>query len=708
MRFNLAFFLIFVTSIDFYGQSTATNLLPFPASINSKPAQLHINAVLRIQIIGPEKDELLQKAVIRLGEKIRKKTSAAIHTEIINSTISSDSAALLIKVDKAEKQYMGITESYHLSVTERQAILSASNSIGVIRGLETLVQLLKNNENLYYFPQVTISDSPRFPWRGLMIDVARHFIPVDVLKRNIEAMAEVKLNVLHLHLTDNEGFRFESKKYPELQGKGSGGKFYLQTELKELVSFGAERGIMIVPEFDIPGHTRSWFAGYPQLASSPGPYIPGPGYELDPSNPVNSSNLLKFIKAYPTPAMDPSKESTFEFLAGLLTEVFEVFPAPFIHIGVDENNGVAWRNNPAIVDFMTKKGISSTDEMQSWFAERVNSIVSKHGRTAIGWDEIFSNSISKNIMIQVWDTRAPKTKSVEILRHGNTEINSRGYYLDLFMPAFVHYLNDPMPYNCPDSLKKYVLGGEAAIWSELVNDHNIEGRIWPRTAAIAERFWSPASTENVNDLYKRLIELNQSLSTQGLQHIEIYQKRIKELAGNGNYEGLKALIDLLSPVKGYKRVMAQFLDKTSKSNAPELDEVADIANVDPLERRQFRMKVSSYLAKPSIKKEKELRDILYFWSQNHEKIDSLIKSNPKLKGILIHSKNLSELSRIGIKALDYIRMNTKPPINWSSDKLAVIKAASEPSAEVNLSIVPEIEALVRQKLTPEQQGFSGF
>jgi hexosaminidase len=458
----------------------------------------------------------------------------------------------------------------------------------------------------------------------------------------------------------------------------------------------------------MPGHSKSWFAGYPELASSPGPYKAGAGYKLDPSNPVTPANLLKFIKTYPTPAMDPSKESTYAFLDSFISEVCKIFPSLFFHIGVDENNGVVWKNNPDILDFMNRHGMSSTDELQAYFAQRVDEIIAKHRRRTIGWEEIYSPSISRNVLLQVWDTRASKTRSIEMLQHGNCEIDSRGYYLDLFMPAYVHYLNDPFPYNCPDSLKKNVLGGEAAMWTELANEENLESRIWPRAAAIAERFWSPSSVDNVSDMYRRLFVINQSLAQQGLQHLTIYVRQVHQLSNAQNFEALKTLIDVLSPVKGYKRVMALFFNSGNENEYAPLNEVADIAQVDPEVRRSFRMKVASYLEKPTPGKEKEIRDILYSWSKNHEKIDSILKSNPKLKGILIHSKNLAEVARIGIKAIDYLHMKTKPPVSWSSEKLAVLKSALAAKAEVELSIIPEIEALINQKLGPEQKGFPLF
>jgi hexosaminidase len=708
MRFTIfCFFFFFIVEVS-NAQTTGLTLFPMPKSMNIKAGKLRLSGKVTIAVSGPEKDELLGRSVIRLAYKIQNKSKTLIYPVIVKNREHLDSFSIVLMAEKSATMQIGMEESYSISVKGNQLILQANNTIAAMRGMETILQLLTSDDIGYYFPEVEINDAPRFPWRGLMIDVSRHFIPLEVLKRNIEAMSEVKMNVLHLHLSDNEGFRFESKKFPDLQGKGSNGKYYTQSELLDLVSFASDRGILIVPEFDIPGHSKSWFAGYPQLASSPGPFKPGPGYMADASNPINPANLLKFIKTYPTPAMNPAKESTYEFLDTFFTEVSHVFPSPYIHIGVDENNGVVWMNNNSIVDFMNEKGMHSTDKLQEYFAQRVDEIIKKHGKATIGWEEIYSAAISKKVLLQIWDTRAPKTRSIEILRHGNYEINSRGYYLDLFMPAYVHYLNDPLPYQCPDSLKRLVLGGEAAIWTELANEENIESRIWPRTAAVAERLWSQASQENVDDMYRRLFVINQSIAQHGLQHIEKYERRLSNLAGKEDYEGLKTLVDVLSPVKGYKRVMALFFNPFMQNETSTLDSIADIAWVDPEVRRKFRIEIISYFDKPTASKEKEIRKTLYSWSKNHERIDSLLRANPKLVSLFPLSKDLTEVSRIGIKALDYLHMKSKPPVSWTSEKLSVLKSASKAQAEVELSIVPEIEALVRQKLTPEQKGFPLF
>jgi len=180
-------------------------------------------------------------------------------------------------------------------------------------------------------PAVTIKDQPRFPWRGLLIDVSRHFIPLDVLKRNVDGMVAVKLNVLHLHLSDDQGFRVESKRFPKLHEMGSDGMYYTQGELRDFVAYAHDRGIRVLPEFDTPGHSRSWFVGYPELASNPGPY------KVDPEGPDSVT--------------DPTQEGTYKFLDKFVDEMAKVFPDAYFHIGGDEVDGKHWDANPKIQAF---------------------------------------------------------------------------------------------------------------------------------------------------------------------------------------------------------------------------------------------------------------------------------------------------------------------------------------------------------------------
>src|SRR6185369_14163142 len=334
----------------------------------------------------------------------------------------------------------------------------------------------------------------------------------------------VKMNVLHLHLTDNEGFRVESKTFPQLQNKGSNGDYYTQAQIKELISFAEGRGIIIVPEFDMPGHTKSWFAGYPQLASTPGPYEPGPPIDFHSVQQMNLSSIMQLVNNAPFPAIDPSKESTYEFIDKLVGDMSSLFSSPFIHIGADENNGVAWKNNPSIVAFMKEHNIPNTHALQAYFVERVKKIIAKHHKQMIGWEELFSKNLAKDVTVQVWQNAAYTKQALD---NGNPVLISKGFYLDVFMPAYVHYTNPDLPAGLASESVKQFRGGEAAQWTEVADRTNIETRIWPRAAAIAEKLWSDTVTNDADDLYRRLFVLSEQLDESGLQHVANYERALR-------------------------------------------------------------------------------------------------------------------------------------------------------------------------------------
>ncbi len=205
--------------------------------------------------------------------------------------------------------------------------MSAPNPLGVLRGLETFRQLVVSTPQGPELPVVDIEDHPRFPWRGLHLDVSRHWMPIEVVKRNLDGMAAVKLNVFHWHLSDDQGFRVESKRFPKLQQLGSDGLFYTQEQVREVIAYAQDRGIRVVPEFDMPGHTTSWLVGYPQLASAPGPY------QIERNWGVFD------------PTLDPTRESTYQFLDAFIGEMAALFPDPFFHIGGDEVTGQQWKTS---------------------------------------------------------------------------------------------------------------------------------------------------------------------------------------------------------------------------------------------------------------------------------------------------------------------------------------------------------------------------
>ena len=301
-----------------------------------------------------------------------------------------------------------------------------------------------------------------------MIDVGRHFQPLDVIKRNIDGMAAVKMNVFHWHLSEDQGFRIESKKYPKLQGMGSGGQSYTQEQVRDVIDYAADRGVRVVPEFDMPGHTSSWMVGYPELASAPGPY------ELEVRWGVFD------------PTMDPTREETYQFLDAFIGEMAALFPDEYFHIGGDENNGKQWKENAQIQEFMRAHGYRTTAELQTYFNQRALKILQKYGKKMVGWEEIWSTP----------------------------------YYLDHMGPAEYHYLSDPLPEDSKLTKEQasHIVGGEVCAWGEFLSPENIDSRIWPRTAAIAERFWSPREVTDPESMYDRMESVSKSLEWTGITH----------------------------------------------------------------------------------------------------------------------------------------------------------------------------------------------
>ena len=683
--------------------SSTLNLVPVPKKIEPQTGMFILTQNFGVGIHEPAPDTILINAVNRTYQTLNRRSGLYFTTKHITSKDNSDSASLQITVNKAVLPLLGADESYSLVVNNNKIILNAPTTLGALRGLETIVQLLtKNIDGTFYFPSVIIQDAPRFSWRGLMIDVSRHFIPVDVLERNIDAMAAVKMNVLHLHLSDNEGFRIESKIFPQLQNSGSNGEYYTQAQIKELVAFAEKRGIIIVPEFDMPGHTKSWFAGYPQLSSTP---EPSPAIDVHSLKQLDLGSIMQFMSTAPFPAFDPTKESTYEFLDKFIGEMADLFPSAYIHIGADENNGVVWKNNPAIVAFMKEHNIPDTHALQAYFVDRIKKIIAKNHKQMIGWEEMFSKDLAKDATVQVWQNASYTKKALD---NGNNILISKGFYLDLFMPAYIQYNNQDIPAQLADSLAPQFKGGEAAQWTEIADKTNIETRIWPRAAAVAERLWSPASVNNIDDMYRRLFALNEQLDDLGLQHIVDYERSLRRISVD-NFSSVKTLTDVLTPVKGYKKLFAQLMKPASISyQTSPLAQVSDIIPVDSKVKWQFRTAVISYLANKDSTSENIIRNYLTLWQNNNEELKNLFAGSSQLKAVEEHSKNLSVIAAIGADALENIKNGTTPDTNWTNEKLALLKTVNKSYGETELCIIPEIEALVKQQISPLPASYPVF
>jgi len=652
-------------------QRKPLNLMPVPKNIKMNDGKFRINNKLKIEVLG-ECGEKLLKYSTRTLRRLDGRTGLFFEQDFITSIGSVKNATITINSGRVGKVILKEDESYTLEITSKQVKLKSATDIGAMRGLETLLQLLSVDDQGYYFPAVKIEDEPRFPWRGLMIDASRHFQPIDVMKRNLEAMAAVKMNVLHWHLADDQGFRVECKTFPKLHLLGSDGVYYTQVQIKEIIKFAHDMGIRVVPEFDVPAHATSWIVAYPELASSP------------------DKRTIERRWGIMDPTINPTDDFVYIFLDKFFEEMSELFTDDYIHIGGDENNGKTWDNNEDIQKFMKDNNIEDNHALQAYFNKQILKILTKYDKTMMGWDEILHPQLPKNSVIHSW-------RGIESLvnaaQKGYMAILSNGYYIDLIHPTTKHYLNDPIPADSPltDSEKKFILGGEATMWSEFVTPETIDSRIWPRTAAIAERFWSPGSVKDIDDMYRRLDIISYNLEELGITHIKNYRMMLRRLTNNNDILPLKTLIDVIEPVKIYQR-NAQF-EGTYTSHSP-LTRVVDAARPDQQIAREFNKLVDGYNRDQG--DISAIKNYLKSWKSNHIKLERLIKKSPILKEIQPISKKLEEASTIGLQAIEYIESNKKPSYFWNQKVMKVLKDCKKPVAQTEIMVITGIEKLVQK------------
>jgi hexosaminidase len=647
-------------------------LMPIPAKLQPAPGQLVLDPSFSVTTTGYT-DARLRRAVDRFLNQLRWQTGML---PLDMNVVRGPAATLVIRTGHASQEVPGLgeDESYILEITSSGASLRAPNPLGILHGLETFLQLVENVPSGFVVPAVSIEDQPRFPWRGLMIDVSRHFIPMEVLKRNLDGMAAVKINVFHWHVSDNQGFRIESKKFPKLQKMGSGGLYYSQEEVRELVAYAADRGIRVVPEFDMPGHATSWFVGYPELASGKGPYA------------------IERKWGVFDPAMNPTEERTYKFLDEFIGEMALLFPDRYFHIGGDEVNGEEWSANAAIRGFMRAHGMKNNDALQARFNQRVQALVHKHGKIMMGWDEILNPGLPKSIVIQSWrGQQSLATAATE----GYRGLLSSGYYLDLNQPAAQHYAADPMTgptAHLTTEQRARILGGEACMWAEYVSPENIDSRIWPRAAAIAERLWSPEGVTDVDSMYQRLEGTSRWLDSFGLTHNASYDPMLRRIAGTDDIAALRTLADLVEPVKGYTRSKLATVEATA---ATPLNRLVDAARPESAAARHFATLVDALVAggmKPDT--ESQVRTWLARWRDNDASLEPAARDSFLMQEAVPISRDLSALGALGLEALDYLDRGQPSPDQWRAEQLARLAAAEQPQAQLLLMIVPSIRRLV--------------
>jgi hexosaminidase len=643
--------------------NAADDLMPVPTRATWAEGRLAIDAHFTVASAGAA-DPRIDASLGRLLARLRAKTGLAL------APAGAKGARLAVRAQAASAavQALGEDESYTLSVTPRGAELKAPTSLGIIRGLETFWQLVRGEKGAFYAPAVAIEDHPRFPWRGLMLDPCRRWEGLDVVKRTLDGMAAVKLNVFHWHLSDDQGFRIESKVFPKLQGSGSDGLFYTQEQVKDVIAYARDRGIRVVPEFDTPGHSSSWLVGYPELGAGPAP-----------SSPVRTWGIFDNV-------LDPAKEPVYDFLDRFVGEMAALFPDAYFHIGGDEVTPRTWNANAADTDFMYAHKLTDANDFQAYFNTRMNPIVTHHGKRMVGWDEVLSPDLPKDIVVQSW--RGAEALA-EAASQGYDGMLSNGYYLDLSLPADSHYLSDPLPpgSTLPEALRKHVLGGEGCMWGEFVDPNTIDSRLWPRAAAIAERLWSAADVRDVEDMYRRLEIESGRLEAEGLQHRKNYLPMLARLAGGRDTAPLKVLADLVEPVKRYRRG-----EMRAYTSATPLDRLVDAARPESMAARAFRASVDRFLSGAT--PDDEVRKSLTTWRDNHAVLDPILAASPTGAEARSLSRHLSNLGTLGLEALGAVGAGKVPDAGWTAAATKTLKEARKAQAEVELAVGLPVRKLV--------------
>jgi hexosaminidase len=626
-------------------------LMPVPAEMTDAPGRLPIDAAFTIGVAGT--DERLMAGARRALERLSRRTGLAL------AGPNAGDAVLRIRADAPGRAIpaLGDDESYTLEIGPRGGDLHAPTVVGALRGLETFLQLVEGDASGSFVPGVVIHDRPRFPWRGLLIDVGRHFMPIDLLKRELDAMAAVKLNVLHFHLTEDQGFRVESRLHPRLHQMGSEGNYYTQDQLRDLVRYAAARGIRVMPEFDMPGHVTSWLVGHPELATLPGPY------QIE-----DKWGIME-------PALDPTRESVYAFLDSFLGEMASVFPDAYIHIGGDESEGKQWDKSERVQDYKRR--------------HRIAAILTRHGKKMAGWEEILDAGLPKDIVIESW--KGPKPLA-EAARQGRQGILAAGYYLDYIYTAAQHYVVDPLP---PDAgltpaQAALVLGGEACMWSEEVSPETIDSRLWPRLAAIAERFWSPASVTDVADMYRRLDAVSRELEDLGLTHEKNVDAMVRRLAAGGDTAAVRTLVDAVEQVKVYKRG-----EMRVETRHTPLTRLVDAARPDSAEARRLGPITDAIIADaPRYGDGRDaLRATFAEWRRAGDAVTATAARSPLLAEAVPVAADLATVGRIGEEALGYL--GQPAPAGWADAALTSLDAAAQPKAQVEIVVIEPVRRLVR-------------
>ncbi len=468
-------------------------------------------------------------------------------------------------------------------------------------------------------------------------------MPVDVIKRTLDGMSVVKLNVMHWHLSEDQGFRVEGTTFPKLHQLGSDGLYYTQQQIRDVVAYAADRGIRVVPEFDMPGHTTAWFVGHPELASAPGPY-----------------SIERRWGVF-RPTMDPTRETTYAFLERFIAEMVTLFPDRSWHIGGDEVDPAQWKSSPTIQQWMTQNNVADLHALQTHFNRRLFAILERHGKQPVGWDEILQADLPAGAVIQSWRGMNGLTEAVG---QGRPAILSAPWYLDHMKTSREMYLVDVIPPGLTDAQQALVLGGEACMWAEYVTAETVESRLWPRLAAVAERFWSPAEVRDVPDMYRRLEAVSRRIEEVGPRHESHTASMVRRIAGGPDAERLEQFIAYARPRGFAGRGTTQLSPLTRLIDAAWPDPWADWRMQDRAERAVAGDSAAA----------RQLREDFTRMAGFRTTLLEMAPRVPLARDGLPLATASEGLATVGLEALEWRRRAATPPARWRIHADSVVAA----------------------------------
>ncbi len=526
--FLLPILVVFCVTSFCQDKTVSGRLIPLPVSIKEGNGNFILNNKTDIHVISA--DPAVSRVANYLAEKLK---TTGLSVSVIKTTTQAGNSIILSIINDAS---LG-SEGYKLDVTSNSVKISANKPAGIFYGMQTLIQLMPKEiedknvvKNItWQIPVCSIKDYPRFGWRGLMFDVSRHFFTKEEVKKYIDEMVKYKYNLLHLHLTDDEGWRIEIKGLPRLTEVGAWnvkrvgyfgtfappepdeprtyGGFYTQDDIKEIVQYAKDRFVNILPEIDVPGHSLAAIAAYPELACSAGGKKPE----------VSSGENIKDWSTHTALIDDnlcPANENVYEFLDKVLTEVAQLFPFEYIHMGGDETFKTFWEKSDAVKALMQKEGLKNMEEVQSYFEKRVEKIVESKGKKFMGWDEILEGGLAPSAAVMSWRGMKGGIEAAK-MKHNVVMSPTDFVYIDymqgdpIIEPHIYStlrlkkaYAFEPVPEGV-DS--KYIIGGQANLWTEQVYTfRHAEYMTWPRALAISEALWSPKEKRDWDNFFPRV------------------------------------------------------------------------------------------------------------------------------------------------------------------------------------------------------------